>query len=71
VKCCDHDYVLSEADESHTEVAISRPPARMRWTAGVVFAAVGALVAAGVILWAHFGGAIFFDMIAAGIASCI
>jgi len=47
------------------------PPARTRglvWGTGVL---VGALVAAGVTLWAYFGGAVFFEMIAAGIAACL
>jgi hypothetical protein len=54
-----------------TEATISGPPARMRGILWVVGSVVGALVATGVILWAHFGGAVFFEMIAAGIASCI
>jgi hypothetical protein len=33
-------------------------------------AGVGALVSATVLLWAHYGSAIFFEMIAAGFASC-
>jgi hypothetical protein len=31
---------------------------------------VGALGAAAVLLWAHYGSAVFFEMIVAGLASC-
>jgi hypothetical protein len=31
---------------------------------------VGAVVAATVALWAHYGGAVFFEMIAAGFRAC-
>jgi len=30
----------------------------------------GVLIAAAVVLWAHYGTAVFFEMIAAGIAAC-
>jgi hypothetical protein len=33
-------------------------------------AGIGALAAAAVLLWDRYGGAVFFEMIAAGIASC-
>jgi hypothetical protein len=33
-------------------------------------AGVGALMAAAVLLWVHYGSAVFFEMIAAGFASC-
>ena len=37
----------------------------------VVLAAVaGLLVAATLVLWAHYGTAVFFEIIAAGIAAC-
>jgi len=37
-----------------------------------VFAAIGAgvLLALGIALWAHYGGAVFHEMILAGIALC-
>ena len=47
------------ARRAMTEATISGPPARMRGILWVVGSVVGALVAAGVILWAHFGGAVF------------
>jgi len=31
---------------------------------------VGALIAATLVLWAHYGTAVFFEIIAAGIAAC-
>lgn len=37
--------------------------------AGGLIVGVGAL-AAGVLLWAHYGTAVFFEMIASGIAAC-
>jgi hypothetical protein len=45
----------------------SATPWRLR---SAVWACVGALMAAAVLLWAHYGGAVFFEMIAAGFASC-
>ena len=33
-------------------------------------AGVGALASATVLLWAHYGSAVFFEMIVAGFASC-
>jgi len=36
----------------------------------VVAAAVGLLLAGTVALWAHYGTAVFFEMIAAGLAAC-
>ena len=44
-------------------------PWRMRAVAWVA-AGVGALAAVAVLLWIHYGSAVFFEMIAAGIASC-
>jgi hypothetical protein len=35
-----------------------------------VGAGITVLAAAGVLLWDRYGGAVFFEMIAAGIASC-
>ena len=35
-----------------------------------VGAGTGALAAAAILLWDHYGSAVFFEMIAAGIASC-
>ena len=36
----------------------------------LVGAVAGVLAAAALVLWAHYGTAVFFEMIAAGIAAC-
>ena len=36
----------------------------------LVGAVAGVLFAAALVLWAHYGTAVFFEMIAAGIAAC-
>jgi hypothetical protein len=36
----------------------------------IAAAAVGALLAGTVALWAHYGTAVFYEVIAAGIAAC-
>jgi hypothetical protein len=47
-------------------------PTGLRFAFGPVLVAggVGVAVAATVALWAHYGGAVFFDMIAAGFRAC-
>ena len=37
----------------------------------LIAAAVGILLAATVALWAHYGTAVFYEMIVAGIAACL
>jgi hypothetical protein len=36
----------------------------------IIAAALGVLLAGTVVLWAHYGTAVFYEMIAAGIANC-
>lgn len=36
----------------------------------IVAAVVGVLIAATLALWAHYGTAVFFEVIAAGLAAC-
>ena len=36
----------------------------------LVAAVAGVLIAGTLVLWAHYGSAVFFEMIAAGIAAC-
>jgi hypothetical protein len=36
-----------------------------------IAAAIGALLAGTVALWAHYGTAVFYEMIVAGIAACL
>ena len=40
------------------------------WPLIVVAAVCGLLIAATLALWAHYGTAVFFEIIAAGIAAC-
>jgi hypothetical protein len=49
---------------SSLEYFASRPPVI------AAVAGVGVLLAATVGLWAHYGSAVFFEMIAAGFAAC-
>jgi hypothetical protein len=37
----------------------------------IIAAAVGILLAGTVALWAHYGTAVFYEMIVAGIAACL
>ena len=37
----------------------------------LIAAALGIVLAATVALWAHYGTAVFYEMIAAGIAACL
>jgi hypothetical protein len=41
-----------------------------RWSV-IIAAALGALVAATLVLWAHYGSAVFYEMIVAGLAACL
>jgi hypothetical protein len=40
------------------------------WPALITASIVGGAVAIALVLWAHFGTAVFFETIAAGIAAC-
>ena len=37
----------------------------------IIAGAVGILLAGTVVLWAHYGTAVFYEMIVAGIAACL
>jgi hypothetical protein len=53
--------------------ALSSPsslPARSRLVLWVGLAAAGLLVGATIVLWVHYGTAVFFETIVAGIAAC-
>jgi hypothetical protein len=55
-----------------TALAEPSHPPRLRRILLVAVAAVCALLlAAGIVLWAKLGAAVFFDLIAAGIAYCL
>ena len=43
---------------------------RFSWPIVAVAAGCGALIAATLALWVHYGTAVFFEIIAAGIAAC-
>jgi hypothetical protein len=56
---------------SQTSAAIGTRDARRRATiAAVLLAAVGLVLGGTLLLWAHYGTAVFFEMVAAGIAAC-
>jgi hypothetical protein len=48
----------------------SSPPRTMLRPLVLGAAVVGILVAATLALWAHYGSAVFFEMIKAGLAAC-
>ena len=51
------------------EVAVNSP--RFAWRPALLVGVVcGGLIAATLALWAHYGTAVFFEIIAAGIAAC-
>jgi hypothetical protein len=60
-------YVLAKRERISTMPDLT--PRRMR-SAIWAGAGVGALMASAVLLWVHYGSAVFFEMIAAGLASC-
>ena len=50
---------------------VSAAPASSSRPFIVVAAAVGVLLAGTVALWAHYGTAVFYEMIVAGLAACL
>ena len=50
--------------------AATASPTRMSRRLLLVAAVVGALLAGTVALWAHYGTAVFYEMILAGLAAC-
>jgi hypothetical protein len=50
--------------------ALSSPPRSMTRPLMLAAAVVGVLLAATLGLWAHYGSAVFFEMIRAGFAYC-
>jgi hypothetical protein len=61
---------MPDSVSSATPVLSSRAW-RMRPATLAGAAVAGALMAAAVLLWDHYGSAVFFEMIAAGFASCL
>lgn len=56
-----------------TEMPIPQPLTPVRYSRAMVIAAavLGALSAATLALWAHYGSAVFYEMILAGMAACL
>jgi hypothetical protein len=50
--------------------AVSAMPTRLRPAIWLGSAVVGLMLAGTIALWAHLGSAVFFEMIAAGLAAC-
>ena len=50
--------------------AISPMPVRFRPAVWASVGIVGVMVAGTILLWAHYGSAVFFEMIMAGLAAC-
>jgi hypothetical protein len=49
---------------------LSPPPRAMTRPLMLAAAVMGVLLAATIALWAHYGSAVFFEMIKAGLAAC-
>jgi hypothetical protein len=52
------------------EIAADQPRFAARPVTLALAAFVGALVAGTLVLWAHYGTAVFYEIIAAGLAAC-
>jgi hypothetical protein len=57
-------------EASMPEIAAEQPRNAARPVVLALAAFVGALLAATIALWAHYGTAVFYEVIAAGIAFC-
>jgi hypothetical protein len=51
--------------------ALPSSPVRSRPALWAAAAAIGLMVGATIVLWAHYGTAVFFEMIVAGITACL
>ena len=65
-------YVLGELERLPPvpDSVIRLMPSRVRPAVWASAAIVGALAAATALLWTHYGSAVFFEMIMAGVAFC-
>jgi hypothetical protein len=73
VACRNRAYVIAEFPRRllvMPDSAVSPMPTRFRPAVWLGVGIVGAIVAATVLLWAHYGSAVFFEMIMAGLAAC-
>ncbi|HEY7245882.1 MAG TPA: hypothetical protein VH678_18590 [Xanthobacteraceae bacterium] len=50
---------------------VSTQTRRLSRSLAIVAAGAGMLLAGTLALWAHYGSAVFYEMIAAGIAACL
>ncbi|HKA80047.1 MAG TPA: hypothetical protein VKD43_08430 [Xanthobacteraceae bacterium] len=50
---------------------VSAPPSQPSRPLLLIAAVVGILLAGTVALWAHYGTAVFYEMIVAGLAACL
>jgi hypothetical protein len=57
-------------DVTMPEITANQPRLTARPVTLALAAVIGALVAATLVLWAHYGTAVFFEIIQAGIAAC-
>ena len=66
-------FRLDRLAEGHTMLeAVSAAPTRgSRLPLAIVAAVLGAVLAGTAFLWAHYGTAVFYEMIVAGLAACL
>jgi hypothetical protein len=69
--CRSGDPFTSPLSEETLSETISAPARRVSRPLLAIAAGVGVLVAATLVLWAHYGSAVFYEMIVAGIAACL
>jgi hypothetical protein len=53
------------------EAASAVPPRASRAPLVIAATVLGAMLAGTLVLWAHYGAAVFYEMIAAGLAACL
>jgi hypothetical protein len=63
-------YLTGDAGSLAMPEATVETPASAARPFVLVAAVAGVLIAGTLMLWAHYGSAVFFEMIAAGIAAC-
>src|SRR5262249_46801423 len=68
---CDGVAPSAPSREATMADIVSSSPRPNRRPVVVLAVAVGALLAATIALWAHYGTAVFFEMIRAGFAACL
>jgi hypothetical protein len=51
--------------------SVAAPTARLSRPLALVIVAVAAVLGGTIALWAHYGTAVFYEMILAGIAACL